>query len=613
MRRALAAVLGAALVLLGPLPALAAYVTAYAETQPFLLGGHSVALPGDAFFNGRSYAPVTLIYLGHVYIAVRYVAMLAGTGIGWEPRYSMITLGGGPIRIPKASPRAVQASFQGAFTVQPRYLRLVVNGREKTPAGRTLQVGSERLPDALYALNTSYMPASLLAGVLDLHMTWPQGTSTSSSLRVGISLPVRSLEPGSVLGVSANVSGNRPGDALGYLWTLYDPSGNPAPMMDGIHAQQETVPFGANAQRGTYTLKVTVTDGRTGEHATASVRFSVSGPPAAGLTLPPFGFSPQTIARAYNIYNTWIGGDFGQGQEIVLYERQGIALSDITTFDNTFGLPTPSINVIHPGGAPLPSGEEATMDVEWAHAIAPLAQILVVEDVASGSAADFPQDLANSLRAASFEGASIASVSYGVQQSAQQDRAPSATLQALLDSGMSIFAAAGDNLQTAGPPTLSWPGADPSVVSVGGTTLFERNLASFFETYWNGPGSGSSYGKSIFPAPYWQEGLSGDALRMVPDVSFVGNLQTGVSVYWKGAWWVSGGTSVGAPAWAAIWALVRMAVPAVGNAPRAIYSVAASRYDGNALRTPNRLRYDPQVGVGSPDVANLISALRTLY
>ncbi len=611
MRRSVWALLGAALLVLPALSASATGVVTYAETQPFLLSGHPVATPGDAFFNGRNYAPVTLIYEGHVYIAVRFVAEVAGVTIGWEPHQQMITLGGGPVRLPTA--RGARPNFTGPFDVQARYLRLSVGGKERTPAGRTFQVGSSSLPDALYALQTSYMPASLLAGVLDLRMTWPTTGQASGGLRVGISLPVRSLEPGSVLGVDALVTGNRPGDALGYVWTMRDPSGNLAPLMDGDASQQESIPIGVTAERGYYTLQVTATDGRTGQRASASVRFYVGGPAAAGLSAPPFGFSPQTIARAYDIYNTWLGGDFGQGNEIVLYEQQGFSMSDLTVFDNTFGLPPPNISVSHPGGPLLSPGLEATMDVEWAHAIAPLAQILVVEDVAGGSAQSFPFDLARSLQAAAYNGAMIASVSYGVAQSAQNDQLPSEMLSGLLGSGMSIFASAGDNLNSAGPPPIVWPAADPSTVSVGGTTLFEQNPAHFFETYWNGPYSASSFGSTIFAAPYWQEEVSGNPLRAVPDVSFVGNIQTPVSVYLNGAWWVAGGTSLGAPSWAAIWALVRTAVPAVGSAPRAIYAVANSRYDESALHTPNRTRYDVRTGVGSPDVANLISALRALY
>lgn len=612
MKRVLLVVVGAALLLLPPGgAATAATVTAYAESQPFLLDGRSVAPPGNAFFNGLSYAPVTLIYQGHVYIAVRYVAELAGVTIGWQPRLSMITLGGGRMSI-RSGPGA-HPDFSGRFSVQPRYLRLTVNGRERTPAGRALQVGSTRLPDALYARSTSYMPVSLLAGVLGLRTTWPPRTPSTGGFSVSISLPVNSVLPGSVLGVSAEVSGSRPGDSLGFVWAMRAPDGNLAPLMDGMRSPSESIPIGANAERGTYILEVTATDGRTGQRARASVHFRVSGSPPGNLSLPPFGFSPQAIARAYNIYNTWIGGDFGQGQEIFLYERQGFSLSDLTTFDNAYGLPPANISVSHPGGPPLGPGLEATMDVEWAHAIAPLAQILVVEDVAGGSAANFPQDFANSLRAAAFDGAQIASVSYGVLQNAQDDRLPGQALQGLLDGGMSIFAAVGDNLNISGPPPIEWPAADPSVVSVGGTTLFERNPSSFFETYWNDPYSASSFGQTIFAAPYWQQGLTGNPLRQVPDVSFDGNQRTGVVVRYHGAWWTAGGTSLGAPAWAAVWALVRSAFPSVPTAPRALYGVAQSRFDGSALRTPNRLTYDPRTGIGSPNVANLISALRALY
>ncbi len=611
-RKILPIALGGALLAASAVPASAAsYVTAYAGSQTLLLAGRSVSPSGDAFYNGTNMAPVSLVYQGRLYIAVRYAASLAHLAVHWLPRQQMVVIGGAPPRqLMSAMARA--ASFKGALAVQTRRVRLVVRRHEWTPAGRVLQVGGQRLPDGLYAQRTMYMPISILATAIGLKLTWPRQT-TPTGLYARITLPVQALQPGSVLGVLAIVGGVPASDPLGFTWTMRNPEGNPVPLMGGNSARQEQVPFGVNAARGLYRLAVTVTDGRTGQRTTAFANVRLRGAAPPGLTLPPFGFRPQTIARAYDIYNTWLGGDFGQGQAIVLYERQGFSYQDIAAFDNTFGLPAPSIRVESLAGENLTPGIEATMDIEWAHALAPLSQLIVVEDSAGSSAQAFPSDLVNSLGGQARNGAEIASVSWGVSAYGGAFQSPSQQLAALEAEGFSLFAAGGDNFGQSGAPPLVWPAVDPSVLAVGGTTLFERNPASFFETYWNQPTDASTFGATWYQAPYWQQRVSLKAQREVPDVAFDGNPSKGVAVYMNGDWYIEGGTSLGAPAWAAIWALCRSAVPYAPAAPQALYGVAASRYGPGALHNPNGDEYDPRTGIGSPDVANLISALRALY
>ncbi len=610
-RKLLSVTLGGAICLAGAVPALAAsYVTAYASAQSLLLAGHSVTPDNDSFWNGTNVAPVSIVYRGRLYTAARYAATLAHLPIRWVRKSQMVVLGGTPPSTLMGAAARV-GSFQGAVAVQIRHVRLVVRRREWTPAGKVLQIGSEKLPDALYMDRTMYMPTSLLATALGLKLTWPP-RKTPTGLYARISLPVSTLQPGSVLGVSANVGGVPASDPIGFTWTMHNPEGNLVPLMGGNSARQEQIPFGANAARGVYRLGVTVTDGRTGQRTTAFADIHLRGAAPAGLTVPPFGYAPQTIARAYDIYNTWVGGDFGQGQAIVLYERQGFAYQDISTFDNTFGLPAPSIRVENLSGQNLPPGIEATMDIEWAHALAPLSQLIVIEDSAGGSSQAFPSNLVSALSSQARNGAQIASSSWSVFASQGSFEGPNQQLAALQAEGFSLFAAGGDNLGQAGPPPLVWPAVAPSTVAVGGTTLIERNQASFFETYWNQPPVASTFGPTSYPAPYWQQRVTGKSQRQVPDVAFLGNPQKGVAVYMNG-WWIEGGTSLGAPAWAAIWAICRAAVPYVPSASQALYNVAASRYGPGALHNPQGSTYDPRTGIGSPDVANLISALRALY
>ena len=612
-RKLVAATLGGALCLAAAVPALAAgHLTAYAGSQSLLMAGQSVAPNGDSFFNGTNMAPVSLVYRSRLYVAARYAAGLAHLSISWARKLQMVEIGGGPPRVLMGA-RAKYRTFNGPVAVQPRRVRLVVRKKNWTPAGRQLQVGGQRLPDALYTMRTMYMPASLLATALGLRLTWPPH-KTPTGLYARIALAVSTLQPGSVLGVSVLIGGVPQSDPLGYTWTMRNPYGNLVPLMGGNGARQEQIPFGANAARGSYRLAVTVTDGRTGQRTTSFAEIHLRGSAPAGLTVPPFGFSPQTIARAYNIYNTWLGGDFGQGQAIVLYERQGFSYQDLAQFDNAFGLPAPSIRIESLSGEILSPGIEATMDIEWAHALAPLSQLIVVEDSAGSSAQAFPYDLVQSLQGQARNGAQIASVSWGVAAGSASFQSANQSLAVLQAEGFSLFAAGGDNLDLSGPPPLVWPAVDPSAVAVGGTSLFEKNPATFFETYWNQPTDASTFGTTSYAAPYWQERVTGQPLRQVPDVAFDGNpAKTPVDVYMNGGWFIEGGTSLGAPAWAAIWALCRSAVPYAPAASQALYTVAASRYGPGALNNPNRKVYDPRTGIGSPDVADLISALRALY
>ncbi|EQD35992.1 peptidase S8 and S53 subtilisin kexin sedolisin, partial [mine drainage metagenome] len=261
----------------------------------------------------------------------------------------------------------------------------------------------------------------------------------------------------------------------------------------------------------------------------------------------------------------------------------------------------------------LPAGLEATMDVEWAHALAPLARIVVIEDP-NQDPASFPGSLAQSLQTSFFNGSEIASISYGVKMNPTADSAASATMASLTSQGFSIFAAAGDSKTNAPGASLNWPGSDPNVVSVGGTSLFQRPPpAFFFETYWEGPLLSSAYGPTSVAAPSWQRAVTNQSQRIVPDVAFDANFQTGVLVYLNGSWWTMGGTSLGAPAWAAIWALCRTDAQNLPSAPIALYKVAQSRFGPFAFQNPSHTLFDSHTGLGTPNVSELISALQSIY
>jgi subtilase family serine protease len=258
--------------------------------------------------------------------------------------------------------------------------------------------------------------------------------------------------------------------------------------------------------------------------------------------------SPSQIIGAYNL-NTVTGGAGTTVAIIDAYDDPTIA-TDLTTFSNNFGLPVANF-VEHKMSSTISVDSgwalEISLDVEWAHAIAPKATILLVE-ATSSSLTDL---LAAVNYATSYASVKAVSMSWGGSEFSSETTYDSYFSGA----GITFFASSGDS--GAG---VIWPSSSPNVVAVGGTTLnLNSNGAVTSETAWSGSGGGvSAYeAKPTYQTTY---GLTYTA-RAVPDVSYDADPNTGVYVYdstpYEGSagWWDVGGTSAGAPQWAAIQAL----------------------------------------------------------
>ncbi len=202
-------------------------------------------------------------------------------------------------------------------------------------------------------------------------------------------------------------------------------------------------------------------------------------------------------------------------------------------------------------GCTLPSTDggwalEISLDVEWAHAIAPGADIVLVEANTS-----FISDLMTAVDSAVALGATAVSMSWGAPEQSGLQSLESSHFQ---KTGVMFVAASGDN--GAG---VYWPAVDPFVVGVGGTHLPLDGAGNLTgpETAWSGSGGGISL---FTPEPTYQLnfGVMGGGGRGVPDVAWDADPATGVAIYdstpFGGAtgWWQVGGTSVGAPSWAAV-------------------------------------------------------------
>jgi len=265
----------------------------------------------------------------------------------------------------------------------------------------------------------------------------------------------------------------------------------------------------------------------------------------AGATRGPAGLFPSEVKKAYGLPST---GGTGIIAIIAAFNHPDIA-GDLAAFDQQFALPPCTVGnkclTIHPmnPSAKEDSGwsMETALDTEWAHAIAPKAKILVVE-----AASDSGKNLLKAVDyARERSGVAAISMSWGGNEFAGETALDK---HFPASSSIAFFASSGDDGVGA-----SWPAVSPGVIAVGGTSLLLNINGGFAsEKAWSGSGGGTSVYET---APAYQKNYSiprSGGKRAVPDVSFAADPEHGFSVYHAGHWYVVGGTSAGAPQWAAI-------------------------------------------------------------
>jgi subtilase family serine protease len=321
-------------------------------------------------------------------------------------------------------------------------------------------------------------------------------------------------------------------------------------------------------------------------------------------------------------------GTTGTGQKIGIVDAYGdpSIQTDLNNFCSYYKISSTTVTILYPQGKPTTGNSgwalETALDVEWAHAIAPGASIIL--SVAKSASLS---DLLGAVDAAVSAGATVVSMSWGATESA----GISAYDSHFQTSGVTFVASSGDSGEAAAPFEVEWPASSPDVVSVGGTTLYldasgNRTIPSgvqFSETAWSSSGGGIS---GVYLAPAFQIAwLSswGIPNRTVPDVSYVADPNTGVGVAYGRYLYEVGGTSAGAPQWAALIALANQSRTAkVGGNPD-IYSVAgtapnidsanfidiSSGANGADPDDISAVGYDLVTGLGSPVANNLVPAL----
>jgi len=273
------------------------------------------------------------------------------------------------------------------------------------------------------------------------------------------------------------------------------------------------------------------------------------------------GFTPAQITSAYGLnaitFTSSSGATVkgnGSGETIALieaYHDPNLA-SDLNTFDQAYNLPAANLTVVDQGGSQTNSGwaGEESLDVEWAHAMAPGANILVVEAKSQSI-----QDLMNAVNTArNTAGVNVISMSWGFSEMPNESSYDSYFTTPAGHVGITFIASSGDS------GIVEYPSASPNVLSVGGSTLTLSSSGAYqAESAW--PDSGGGY--SQYEAePSYQASVQTTGMRSAPDVAFDADPNTGVEEYVtnpgasSGSWQMVGGTSVGAPSWAGIIAIV---------------------------------------------------------
>jgi subtilase family serine protease len=328
----------------------------------------------------------------------------------------------------------------------------------------------------------------------------------------------------------------------------------------------------------------------------------------------PTGLSPAQVRHAYGFDKL---SQNGSGQTIYIvdaYNDPNIS-SDLASFDSHYGLAAPPSFKVEYAQGNKPTTDsgwalEMSLDVEWAHAIAPKANIVLVEAENSSDT-----DMYGAVDYAVKQGAHIVSMSWGSSDASGESSDDSHFEK----SGVTFLAAAGDS----GGQVL-YPSASPYVVSVGGTSLSLDSSGNYkSESAWSSGGGGPSKYES---EPGYQKSygisLSG---RGTPDVAYDANPGTGFSVYdtvpygGRTGWFQVGGTSAGAPQWAALVALADqgrstpLSSDSLTKSPMYDAATGSTRYAGNYhdITTGSngynaKPGYDLATGLGSPKANSLV-------
>jgi subtilase family serine protease len=415
-------------------------------------------------------------------------------------------------------------------------------------------------------------------------------------------------------------------------------------------------------------------------------------------------FTPAAMQNSYNVGPLYAAGLTGRGKTIAVIDSFGSATiaNDLNVFSTAFGLPhlcgeagvtctpgMPTFTILQVQGSPPPNppppnngtGQEnhnlwaieVSLDVEWAHAIAPEANIILVTTPTAEvlGVQGFPQMMNAVQYVVDHHLADVISMSLGAGEGTFSGKASLLNLRhALIDAAanhVTVLASSGDGgtsnvlkTPTKNPnlipyPSVEWPASDPLVTAVGGTYLCTNPVTGLGvdstdppvncqanpgqrEVGWIDSGGGYSI---LFPRPAFQNTLPpgstyvgssvgapgpNSQMRGVPDIAFQASARTGPLVYdgGEGGWFIVGGTSCSAPQWAGLIAIAdQIAGHDIGYINPALYQLAAgpnySSYFFDVTVGNNQTTsipgysdspgWDAVTGLGTPNATTLLPAL----
>ena len=373
-------------------------------------------------------------------------------------------------------------------------------------------------------------------------------------------------------------------------------------------------------------------------------------------------YTPADMAAAYGVDRLHGEGITGAGQTIVIVDSYGspTALSDLQFFSSTFGLPAPNLTIVYPNGKPTYNtkalkgaevgwAEETSLDLEWAHAMAPDANLVLIaaNPAETEGVQGFPSIFKGEQYAIAHYPGAVISQSFAVTEqsfnaAAQQQVAKfDQVYQQAVAAHMTVVSATGDsgtaNTDKQGRlypyPTAQWPASDPLVTAAGGTWLqsgwtwdptisandFYGCLATASDpntclaAYLNSTSGGKSEAvwkedwlpaatggglSTLYATPSFQSGLPASLLqghRGIPDLSWNAAVDGGALVYVtfpgvRAGWHVIGGTSAATPQIAATIALANQLAASMGKGPVGylnplLYQLPASAFNDTVPQT----------------------------
>lgn len=403
--------------------------------------------------------------------------------------------------------------------------------------------------------------------------------------------------------------------------------------------------------------------------------FHTAKPPTSDQCLNSTGFacySPAQFQAAYNLKPLYAKGLNGHGESIVIVDSYGSPTirSDLATFDKGFHLPAPKLTILQPVGKVPPFNpndptmvgwaEETSLDVEYSHAMAPGANIVLLETPVAETegTVGFPEIIAAENYAIDHHLGDVITQSFGATEQTFPSPASIMKLRSAYINAakhdVSVLASSGDtgatNYHFNGVTyyihrVVGWPASDPLVTGVGGLQLHlnSQGAETLPPNVWNegyvfGTAVAGSGGRSaVFTRPSYQNSVAGTVglHRGVPDVSMSASVNGGASVYMSfgglpgPGYYIIGGTSEASPEFSGIVAIAdQMAGHGLGLLNPKLYAIGSGN-DGlvdvttgnnTATFTQNGTTYtvagfnagkgyDLGSGLGTVNAAELVPAL----